>query len=110
MSLLAIVHVVVLLVLVVASLSLGIAMAAKPSQRRYEILRPVTSATVFAGLSAICAGLSNTAVNLAGGPLTPESVQHGWAGVAECLVPGVFAFGLLAVAWGLAAIGLRRLD
>jgi hypothetical protein len=110
MGMLAIVHVVVLLVLVVAALALGVAMAWKPTQRRYEILRPVTWATVLATLSAICAGLSAAAVHLAENASTPEVVQHGWGGVAEALVPGMFGFGMLAVAWGLAAIGLRRLD
>jgi hypothetical protein len=110
MSVLAIVHVAVLLVLVIAALLLAATMAVRPTQRRYEILRPLTWAAVFASLSAISAGLSNTAVTLAAGPMTAEAVQKGWAGLAECLVPGVFGFGLLAVAWGLATIGLRRLD
>ena len=110
MSILAIVHIVVLLVLVVAALALGVSMAWKPSQRRYEILRPVTWATVLATLSAVCAGLSITTVRLAESGLTAEAVKHAWGGVAEGLVPGVFGFGMLAVAWGLAAIGLRRLD
>jgi hypothetical protein len=110
MGILAIVHIVVLLVLVVAALALGVAMALKPTQSRYELLRPVTWASVLATLSAVCAGLSATAVHLAEHPSTPEVVQHGWAGAAEALVPGMFGFGMLAVAWGLAAIGLRRLD
>jgi hypothetical protein len=110
MSVLAIVHVVALLVLVVAAVTLGVAMALRPTQRRYEILRPISWATVFAALSAICAGLSITTVRLAESGLTAEAVKHAWGGVAEGLVPGVFAFGMLAVAWGLASIGLRRLD
>jgi len=110
MGILAIVQVVVLLVLVITALAFGVAMALRPTQRRYEMLRPVTWATLLATSSAICAGLSTTAVHLAGSAPTPETVQHGWAGAAEALVPGVFGFGMLAVAWGVAAIGLRRLD
>jgi hypothetical protein len=111
MSVLAIVHVVVLLVLVVAALGLGIATAVRPSERRYGMLRPISWATAFASVSTVCAGLSQSAAALAGAAEWDRATfQHGWAGVAESLVPAMFGFGFLAVAWGLAAIGLRRLD
>ena len=110
MGLLAVVHIVVLLVLGLAVLGVGILSAVSPLQRRLEMLRVLTWAVVFASVSAILSGLSITAVNLARAPLTPELAQSGWAGVAEAGVPGIFGFGMLAVAWGLAAIGLRRQD
>lgn len=111
MSMLAIVHVVVLLALVISALVVGVGMLFRPTQRRYEMLRPITWASLLASSSAMCAGLSSTAVRLAAETSwTPQIVQHAWAGLAEALVPGTFGFGLLAVAWGLAAIGLRRLD
>jgi hypothetical protein len=110
MGLLAIVHVVVLLVLGLAALGLGGALAVRPSQRWLDLLRLVSWATVFGGLSAMLSGLSTTAVHLAQRPMTPDLAQLGWAGVAEALVPGTFAFGVLTVAWGLAAVGVRRQD
>ncbi len=109
MGLLAIVHIVVLLALTVWSVGLGVSMAIRPSQRCYEMLRPTSWATVFASLSAVLSGLCLVTVRLAErSPAYP--VGHAWAGVSEALVPGMFGLGLLAVAWGLAAVGLRRLE
>ena len=84
-------------------------MAVKPAQRCYEMLRPLTWATVLATLSAMFGGLSYVTAFLANHPASPEVAQKAWAGVAEALVPGILAFGLLAVAWALATIGLKRL-
>ena len=107
---LALVEIVVLLLLSVTALALGGAMAAKPTQRRYELLRPVTWATVFTCLCAMGSGLANTAVVGARHPWGVETLQTVFAGVAEALVPGTFGFGMLAVAWALAAVGLRRIE
>lgn len=109
MGLLAIVHIVVLLALTVWSVGLGVSMAIKPSQRHYEMLHPTSLGTVFASLSAVLSGLCNVTIRLAE-PSSSYPVGHAWAGVSEALVPGMFGLGLLAVAWGLAAIGLRRLE
>jgi hypothetical protein len=110
MGLLAIVHVLVLLVLGLAVLGVGVLSAVRPLQQRLELLRVLTWAVVFASVGAILSGLSLTAVGLARAPMTPELAQSGWAGIAEAAVPGIFGFGVLTVAWGLAAVGLRRQD
>jgi len=113
MSLLAIVHIIVLLALAAWSVGLGAAMAIRPSQRRYELLRPVAWGTVFASSSGVLSGLGHVSVRLAepSSSIPPAEIARlAWAGVSEALVPGMFGFGLLAVAWGLAAIGLRRLE
>ncbi len=113
MSLLAIVHIIFLLALAVWSVGLGVSMAIRPSQRRYEMLRPTSLGTVFASLSAVLSGLCNVTVRLAepsSGLPGADAVRHAWAGVSEALVPGMFGLGLLAVAWGLAAVGRRRLE
>ncbi len=113
MSLLAIAHIIVLIALAVWSVGLGASMAIRPSQRHYEMLRPTSWGTVFASLSAVLSGLCNVAIRLAEPSSSlagAEAVRHAWAGVSEALVPGMFGLGLLAVAWGLAAIGLRRLE
>jgi hypothetical protein len=110
MGILALIHVVVMVVLGLAALGLGVSLAVRPSERRFGMLRPVTWGTVFSVLSAICSGMSAVAMRLAEGPATAEVGIHAWAGAAEALVPGMFGFGVLAVAWGLAAVGLRRQD
>ena len=109
MSPLFFVEVAVLVVLSVAALVLGGGMALKPSQRAYEMLRPVTWAMVFGSLFMTCTGLANLAVMLSRHPLTGELGQAAFSGVAELIVPVMLGFGVLTVAWGLAAIGLHRL-
>lgn len=110
MSTLAIAHIIVLLALTFWTVGLGVSMAVKPSQRNYELLRPTTWATVFASLSAVLSGLCNVTMRLAEPSSATEAVGRAWAGVSEALVPGIFGLGLLAIAWGLAAVGLRRLE
>ena len=107
---LAIVEVAVLAVLGLSALGVGAFAAVQPLQQRLEMLRVLTWATVFASLAAIVSGVCLTATNLAARPMSPELAQAGWAGAAEALVPGIFGFGTLALAWGLAAVGLRRQD
>jgi hypothetical protein len=110
MGILALIHVFVMVVLSLAALGLGVSLAVRPSERRLGMLRPVTLGAVFAILSAICSGISVVAVRLAEGPMVAEAGMRAWAGVAEALVPGMFGFGVLALAWGLTAVGLRRQD
>jgi hypothetical protein len=110
MGILALIHVVVMVVLGLVALGLGVSLAVRPSERRFGMLRPVTWGTVFSVLSAICSGMSTVAANLAQAPASAGAGTQAWAGAAEALVPGMFGFGVLAVAWGLAAVGLHRQD
>ncbi len=110
MGILAIAHIIVLLALTIWSVGVGISMAVRPSQRSYELLRPTSWATVFASLSAMFSGLCSVTVRLAEGTSSSYPAGHAWAGVSEALVPAIFGLGLLAIAWALAAIGLRRMD
>jgi hypothetical protein len=64
---------------------------------------------VFGSLFMTCTGLANLAVMLSRHPWTSELGQTAFSGLAELIVPVMLAFGVLTVAWGLAAIGLRRL-
>jgi hypothetical protein len=110
MSPLFLVEVVVMVVLAVTALALGGGMAMKPGQRRYEMLRPVTWAMVFGALSMSTTGLTNLCMMLGRNRLTPELGQAAFSGLAELIVPIMLTFAVLTVAWGLAAIGLRRLE
>ncbi len=110
MSPLFLVEIVLLAVLGISALALGGWMAARPNQRAYEILRPVTWAMVFGSLFMSLTGLANLSVMLSRHPLTTEVGQAAFAGLGELIVPLMLAFGVLTVAWGLAAIGLRRLE
>jgi hypothetical protein len=110
MSPLFFVEVIVLVVLAITALALGGGMAVKPRQRTYEMLRPVTWAMVFGALSMSGTGLTNLCMMLGRHPLTAEVGQAAFSGLAELIVPIMVAFAVLTVSWGLAAIGLRRLE
>ena len=109
MSPLFLVELAVLLVLAVTALVLGGGMALKPAQRTYELLRPVTWAMLFGSLFMTCTGLANLAMMLARNTWSPEVGQAAFSGLGELIVPVMAAFGVLTVAWALAAIGLKRL-
>ncbi len=109
MSPVFLVEVVMMVVLGVSALALGGGMALTPSQRRYELLRPVTWAMVFGALTMSGTGLTNLCVML--GRNAPQGIltQTAFSGLAELMIPILLTFAVLTVAWGLAAIGLRRL-
>jgi hypothetical protein len=110
MSPIVMVEVAVLGVLALAALGLGIAMAVSPRQRRYEMLRPVTLAILFGCLWTSGTGLTNMLMGLARQPWSAELAPRVFAGLAELLVPSMIAMAVLTVAWGLMAIGVRKLD
>ena len=107
MSILALVHIAVLLVLVLAALGVSIRFAARPSERTLGFMRPLTLAVVFAALSATASGVA-AALTRAAATATGGAAGGFAAGLAEATVSCVFGFGVLAVAWGLVALGLRR--
>jgi hypothetical protein len=110
MSPIVMVEVAVLGLLSLAALGIGLGMAVRPSQRRYEMLRPVTVAMVFGCLWISGTGLTNMLMGLASQHWTGDLVPRVFAGLAEMLVPSMVAMAVLTVAWGLSAIGMRRLD
>ncbi len=109
MSPLALAEVIVLALLGIAALVLGGGMALRPTQRQYEGLRPVTVGMVFGSLCLTLTGLTNLLVGLSRTQWSMKTGQIVASGLAELLVPSLLVFGVLTVAWGLAAIGLRRL-
>jgi hypothetical protein len=110
MSPLSLVEIVILAALAAAALALGGAMALKPAQRTYESLRPVSVALVFGMVGLTLTGLTNLAVMLSRNEWSDGLRRAASSGVAELLIPSLLGFGVLTVAWGLASIGLRRLD
>ena len=81
----------------------------RPTERLLSQMRPLSLATIFAALQTLTAGLAAAARNL------PESrtasgydvarIAHG---ISETLAPVFVAFGFLAAAWLLVAVGMRR--
>ncbi len=110
MSPLFMIELAVISVLSIAALVLAGSMVARPTHRAYEILRPVTWAMVFGSLFMTLTGMANMCVMMSRRPISPEYVQLAFAGLAELIIPVMLTFGVLTVAWGLTAIGLRRLE
>jgi len=110
----------IIITLFVAIVGLGalwtaIRFAIRPTERGLAVLRPLSAATTFAALSAFLLGITNALVGvtrrLEQAP-DAEAAAKAWqvflAGLAEGTVPLIVACALLAVAWLLAAVGLRR--
>jgi hypothetical protein len=93
----------------------GIRFAIRPSEHRLAVLRPLSTTTTFAALTAFLLGVTNSLVavtrRLEQAP-DAAATAKAWpvflAGLAEATVPLILAFALLTVAWLLAAVGLRR--
>ena len=88
-------------------LTLGIVYAIWPSEQRLMLLRPLSLATVFAGVAGVTLGFINELRFIARSETVAFS-QVIAAGLAESLVPPFFAFGCLTVAWLCVTIGLWR--
>jgi hypothetical protein len=89
--------------------------AMRPTERGLAVLRPLAVSATFAALTAFLLGIANALVGVirrleqaADPAATAEAWRTFLAGLAEATVPLTLAFALLAVAWLLAAVGLRR--
>ena len=85
----------------------AIVYAVKPSERTLALVRPLSLAALFGGLTTLTSGLANVliAISVTG----PDS---DWRAVAAGSAESIFAFfaacGCLTITWLLVALGLRR--
>jgi ABC-type uncharacterized transport system permease subunit len=95
------------LIVTILPLAAGIAYAVRPTEARLALMRPISLAGMFAGLSGFLAGVMSTlrAVWTADTPVPFRLIA---VGLSESIVPLFVAFGCLTVAWLCAALGLRR--
>jgi hypothetical protein len=110
----------IVIVLFVALVGLGtlgtaIRFAIRPTEQGLAVLRPLSAATTFAALCAFFLGVAVALVNVIQkleAAADPAATGAAWrmllGGLAEGIVPLGLAFALLAVAWLLAAVGLRK--
>jgi hypothetical protein len=98
-----------------AALWTAIRFALRPTEHGLAVLRPLSAATTFATLGAFLHGVVTALLNVVQGlenAADPAATAQAWqvflAGLAEATVPLILAFALLAVAWLLVAVGLRR--
>lgn len=94
------------LVVGVLPLGFGVAYAVRPTEQRLALMRPVSLASIFAGLSGSLSGAINVLRMVW---ITEPAVETKVlaVGAAEALVPLFVAFGALTIAWLCAAVGLR---
>lgn len=99
----------VILVGGVGVLGTAIAYAIRPAERTLMLMRPLSLAAIFAAICSSSVGLASTFRGVAEiGGLGPQGFGPVAAGLSECLIPPFVAFGFLAVAWLLVAVGMRR--
>lgn len=95
------------LMIAVLPLAAGVAYAARPTEARLALLRPISLAGMFAGASGFLAGVMAVLRSMWTVD-TPVPSRVIAVGLAESLVPLFVAFGCLTIAWLCAALGLRR--
>lgn len=93
------------LMIAVLPIGFGAAYAARPSELRLALMRPVSLAGIFAGLTGAISGAINV-LQLIWDSAAENKVLA--IGAAESLVPPLVAFGSLTIAWLCVAVGLRR--
>ena len=98
------------MILALMALVGAVLFARSPDRRGLAYLRGITVATVFSTLTGVCAGFSATLHHLAD-PAQADPDWYRWLllGLGESLTIGILGFGLLAVVWLVASVGLRRM-
>jgi len=96
------------LLITAAPMLLGLAFAARPSERRLALMRPLSLAGIFAATANVFLGVTNSLVGAArnGVSLTDSRVVPG---LAEVAVLGFVSFAFLTVGWLAVAAGMRKL-
>ena len=91
----------------VLPLGFGLAYAIRPTEQKLALMRPISLAAIFAGLSGSLLGFINV-LRMIWMSTQPVEFRVLSVGIAESLVPMSLAFGSLTIAWLCAAVGLRR--
>ena len=91
----------------VLPLGFGLAYAIRPTEQKLALMRPISLAAIFAGLSGSLLGFINV-LRMIWMSTQPVEFRVLSVGIAESLVPMSLAFGSLTIAWLCAAAGLRR--
>ncbi len=88
-------------------LGAGVAYQVRPTEQRLALMRPISLAGIFSGLTGAALGLMNALRSFAiHDPPPPFRITA--LGIAESLVTLFVAFGCLTVAWLCVALGMRR--
>ena len=80
----------------------------RPTERHLALMRPLSLAGLFAGLSGGVLGFINVLLFVQRRELTAETYRVMATGAAESLVSMFVGFASLTVAWLLVAVGMGR--
>ena len=88
---------------------MGLAYALRPTEAKLALMRPLSLAGLFGGLSGFAIGMINALVWISRQPEAKTVAESPLLiGIAESLVTVAVAFASQTVAWLLVALGLRR--
>ena len=96
------------------TLGVAVVYAIRPTERTLAFMRPLSLASIFAAIGSLTAGMATVLHGAAattwslGTAGQPGNMGRLLMGSAETLVPVFVTFGLLAVAWLVVALGMRR--
>lgn len=83
--------------------------AIKPTERWLSLMRPLSLAAIFGGLTSLTVGLANVLMGVsASGTLDGPAWRAVAAGAGESIIGLFVACGCLTMAWLLVALGMRR--
>lgn len=100
------VHAILSMIVSVLPLGAGIAYAIRPTEQRLALMRPISLAGLFGGLSGLASAFVHIFRNVsASNPINWHLVA---LGTAEAFVPLYIGFSCLTVGWLCVALGLRR--
>src|SRR3954471_5556426 len=93
----------------VGAFGTALSYAVRPAERKLALMRPLSLASIFAAIGSLTAGIATILKGAAAtGTWSPKGLAALLEGCAETLIPIFVAFGFLAVAWLLVAVGARR--
>jgi hypothetical protein len=91
-----------------APMVVGVWFAFRPNERLLGLMRPLTLAATFAGVSNTTLALVNTLVWISRRPQGELPIPIIATQLAESLAVPFISFGCLAAAWLAVAVGMRR--
>lgn len=91
-----------------APMVMGIIYAIRPTEARLALMRPLSLAGIFAGLTGFCLGAINILAGIGSTSTALTDNRIFYVGLAESAVTLFVCFGCLTVAWLCVALGLRR--
>ena len=96
------------LVITAIPLVVAILFAARPSASRLELMRPTSLAALFSAIAGLWLAIANSLVGITRHAHDADLTRYAAQVFAESVIPAFVSFSLLAAAWLVVAIGMRR--